>query len=101
MGYSSPSAAEACLNRHPLHFSLQSLHWQSIIAEGRAAVLDGQGRYEVIFTVLVAIFLIVAAKGRHAYGFYVVRLAATVGAVYWAVRVYHAGPRAFRKPRSL
>lgn len=49
---------------------------------------------EVVFTVLVAIFLIVAAEGQHAYGFYVVlRLAATVGAVYWAVRVYHAGPR--------
>jgi hypothetical protein len=40
------------------------------------------------------VFLLVAAEGQHAYGFYVVlRLAATVGAVYWAVRVYHAGPR--------
>jgi hypothetical protein len=50
--------------------------------------------YEVVFTVLVAIFLLVAAAGQHAYDFYVVlRLVATVGGVYWAVRVYHAGPR--------
>jgi hypothetical protein len=50
--------------------------------------------YEVVFTVLAAVFLLVAAEGQHAYGFYVVlRLVATVGAVYWAVRVYHAGPR--------
>ena len=56
--------------------------------------MDSQRRYEVIFTALVAAFLLVAAEGRHAYGFYVaLRLAATVGAVYWAVRVYHVGPR--------
>jgi hypothetical protein len=56
--------------------------------------LDSKRLCEVVFTVLVAIFLIVAAEGQHAYGFYVaLRLAATVGAVYWAVRVYHAGPR--------
>jgi len=49
---------------------------------------------EVLLTVAVAVFLLVAADGKHAYGFYMVlRLAATVGAVYWAVRVYHAGPR--------
>jgi hypothetical protein len=41
-----------------------------------------------------AAFLLVAAQGRHSYGFYVVlRLLATVGAVYWAARVYQAGPR--------
>ena len=57
-------------------------------------VLDGKRRYEVAFTVLMAVFLIGAAEGRHAFGFYVVlRLAATVGAVYWAVRVYRVGPR--------
>ena len=56
--------------------------------------MDSQRRYEVVFTALMAALLIVAAEGRHAYGFYVVlRLAATVGAVYWAIRVYHAGPR--------
>jgi hypothetical protein len=42
----------------------------------------------------MAVFLIVAAEGRYAYGFFVMlRLAATVGAVYWAVRVYRSGPR--------
>lgn len=56
--------------------------------------MDGKRRYEVAFTVLMAVFLIGAAEGRHAFGFYVVlRLAATVGAVYWAVRVYRVGPR--------
>ena len=50
--------------------------------------------FDVALSVLVAIFLLVAAAGKHPYGFYVVlRLAATVGAVYWAVRVYQAGPR--------
>ena len=49
---------------------------------------------EIALTVLVAIFLIVAAEGRHPYGFYMVLgTAATVGGAYWAVRVYHAGPR--------
>jgi hypothetical protein len=49
---------------------------------------------EVALTVLLAIFLIVAAEGRYTYGFYVMlRLSAAVGAVYWAVRVYNAGPR--------
>jgi len=37
----------------------------------------------------VAAFLLVASSGRHPYGFYIVlRLVATIGAVYWAVRVY-------------
>ena len=50
--------------------------------------------WEVALTVLVAIFLLVAAEGRHSYGFYMVlRTAATVGGIYWAVRVYQAGPR--------
>ena len=49
---------------------------------------------EIVLTAFVAVFLIVAAEGRHTYGFYIVlRLAATVGAVYWAARVHHAGPR--------
>ena len=56
--------------------------------------MDRRRVWEVVFTVLAAVCLLIAAEGRHAYGFYVVlRLAATVGAVYWAVRVYHAGPR--------
>ena len=43
--------------------------------------------WEVALTVLVAIFLLVAAEGRHPYGFYMVlRTAATVGGIYWAVR---------------
>ena len=56
--------------------------------------MDSKRVLEVVLTVLAAVFLIVAAEGRHAYGFYVVlRLAVTIGAVYWAVRVYQAGPR--------
>ncbi|MGD0521161.1 MAG: DUF6804 family protein [Terracidiphilus sp.] len=56
--------------------------------------MDSKRVWEVALTVLMAILLIVAAEGRHPYGFYIVlRTAATVGAAYWAVRVYHAGPR--------
>jgi len=49
---------------------------------------------EATLTVLAAILLLVAAEGRHPYGFYMVlRTAVAVDAVYWAVRVYDAGPR--------
>jgi hypothetical protein len=56
--------------------------------------MDRKRVLEIALTVLVAILLLVAAEGRHPYGFYVVlRTAATVGGAYWAVRVYQAGPR--------
>jgi hypothetical protein len=49
---------------------------------------------EIALTVLVAIFLLFAAQGQHAYGFYMLlRTVVTVGAGYWALRVYQAGPR--------
>jgi hypothetical protein len=58
------------------------------------AFMNSKRVWEVALTVLVAIFLLVAAEGRHPYGFYMVlRTAATVGGIYWAVRVYQAGPR--------
>lgn len=44
------------------------------------------------FTVIGSVLLLFAAEGRHAYGFYILlRLLITVGAVYWAWRVYQAG----------
>jgi hypothetical protein len=47
---------------------------------------------EVVLTMLGAVLLLIAADGNHPYGFYIVlRLAITVGAVYWAWRVYKAG----------
>ena len=47
---------------------------------------------EAILTMLGAAFLLIAAVGKHPYGFYMVlRLVITVGAVYWAWRVYKAG----------
>ena len=56
--------------------------------------MDSKRVWEVALTVLVAIFLLVAAEGKHSYGFYMaLRTAATVGGVYWAARVYQAGPR--------
>ena len=56
--------------------------------------MDSQRRYEMVLTALLAVFLIVAAEGRHAYGFYMLlRLAATVCAIYLAVRVAQVGPR--------
>ena len=58
--------------------------------------MDSKRVWEVALTFLVAIFLLVAAEGKHPYGFYMVlRTAATVGGVYWAVRVYQAGPRSW------
>lgn len=52
--------------------------------------------WEVALTALGAIFLLIAATGRHPYGFYMVlRLAVTLGAVYWAWRVYQVGLRAW------
>lgn len=48
---------------------------------------------EIVFSVLVAILLLAAAHGRYPYGFYMLlRTAATVGAAYWAVRLYRDGP---------
>ena len=51
---------------------------------------------EVVLTMLGAVLLLIAAAGKHPYGFYMVlRLVITVGAVYWAWRVYKAGQRAW------
>ena len=50
--------------------------------------------WEVALTVLLAILLGVAAEARHPYSFYIMqRMEATVGGIYWAVRVYRVGPR--------
>ena len=51
---------------------------------------------EVVLTILGAVFLLIAAVGKHPYGFYMVlRLVITVGAVYWAWSVYKVGQRAW------
>jgi hypothetical protein len=51
---------------------------------------------EVVLTLLGAVLLLIAAAGKHPYGFYMVlRLVITVGAVYWAWRVYKVGQRAW------
>ncbi len=51
---------------------------------------------EVVLTMLGAALLLIAAAGKHPYGFYMVlRLVITVGAVYWAWRVYKAGQQAW------
>jgi hypothetical protein len=64
-----------------------------MIAAGGAFV-DRKRVWEVALTVLVAVMLLAAAEGRYSYGFYMaLRTAATVGGVYWAVRVYHVAPR--------
>jgi len=65
----------------------------------RVLILDCMSReriLEVVLTMLGAVLLLIAAVGKHPYGFYMVlRLVITVGAVYWAWRVYKAGPRAW------
>jgi Family of unknown function (DUF6804) len=49
---------------------------------------------EVALTAVGGALLLVAAQGRHGYGFYMVlRLVITLGAVYWAWRVYQVGLR--------
>lgn len=56
--------------------------------------MDSKRVWEVALTVLLAVLLLVAAAGRHPYGFYMVlRTAATMGGICWTVRVYQAGPR--------
>ena len=51
---------------------------------------------EVVLTMLGAVLLLIAAVGTQPYGFYMVlRLVITVGAVYWAWRVYKEGQRAW------
>ena len=56
--------------------------------------MDSKRVCEVALTVVVAVALLAAAEGRYPYGFYMaLRTAGTVGGVYWAVRVYQAGPR--------
>ncbi len=48
--------------------------------------------WEAALTMLGAILLLIASNGRHRYAFYIVlRLIITVGAVYWAWRVYEVG----------
>lgn len=49
---------------------------------------------EVALTALGAVLLLVAAFGKYPYGFYMVlRLVITVGAAFWAWRVYQVGLR--------
>ena len=56
--------------------------------------MDSKRVWEVALTVVVALALLAAAEGRYPYSFYMaLRTAATVGGVYWVVRVYQAGPR--------
>jgi hypothetical protein len=51
---------------------------------------------EVVLTMLGAILLLIASAGKQPYGFYMVlRLVITVGAVYWAWRLYKVGPQAW------
>ncbi len=51
---------------------------------------------EFVFTLISATLLLFASTGRRPYGFYMVlRLVITVGAVYWAWRVYQVKLRAW------
>ena len=51
---------------------------------------------EIGCTALGAALLLFAATGKHPYAFYMIlRLAITVGALYWAWMVYRVGPRAW------
>src|ERR1035441_9150205 len=57
-------------------------------------IMDRKRVLEIALTVLVAFLLLLAAKGRYPYGFYMIlRTVATVGGAYWAVIVDQAGQR--------
>jgi hypothetical protein len=59
-----------------------------------AADVNSKRIVEIGFTALGSSLLLFAAAGRHPYGFYMLlRLVITVGALYWAWRVYQAGLR--------
>ena len=59
-----------------------------------ALLVDLKRVTEIALTVVVAILLLLAAKGRYPYGFYMIlQTVGTVCGAYWAVRVHHAGPR--------
>jgi len=52
--------------------------------------------WEVAVTAACAALLLFAAAGKHPYGLYMLlRLLITVGAAYWALRVYQVGLRAW------
>lgn len=54
---------------------------------------------EAVLTALVAVWLLFASRGRHAYGYYILlRLAATISAGYWAVRLYRNGQKGLPWP---
>ena len=58
----------------------------------RGTIMSRERIVEVVLTMLGAVLLLIAAADKHPYGFYMVlRLVITVGAVYWAWRVYKAG----------
>src|ERR1019366_446984 len=62
----------------------------------RGTIMSRERILEVALTMLGAVLLLIAAAGKHPYGFYMVlRLVITVGAVYWAWRVYKVGQRAW------
>lgn len=57
----------------------------------KARAVKSRWFIEVGFTVICSALLLIAAEGRHPYGFYMLlRLLITVGAVYWAWRVHQA-----------
>jgi Family of unknown function (DUF6804) len=59
---------------------------------GGLAIMNPKRVWEVALTMLGAVLLLIASAGRHPYGYYMVlRLVITVGAVYWAWRVYQVG----------
>jgi hypothetical protein len=64
---------------------------------GQRGTIMNRGRIlEVVLTMLGAVLLLIASDGTYPYGFYMVlRLVITVGAVYWAWRVYKVGLRAW------
>jgi hypothetical protein len=55
-------------------------------------IMNRERILEVVLTLLGAVLLLIASAGKYPYGFYMVlRLVITVGAVYWAWRIYKAG----------
>jgi TPR repeat protein len=71
----------------------REVKWKS---QSTGTIMSRERILEAVLTIFGAVLLLVAAVGKHPYGFYMVlRLVVTVGAVYWAWRVYKTGQRAW------
>jgi hypothetical protein len=103
-GQQLSDTANSTANRAVVGDKERAVHERILAATGKPkwksrstrTIMSRERILEVVLTMLGAVLLLIAAAGKHPYGFYMVlRLVITVGAVYWAWRVYKAALRAW------